>query len=143
MLDANPSKRLVQPKAPDYLIPTFTPEHIEKMLAACDQKTKEGFRNYVLLLVLLDTGMRVSELCGLRVNDVYVSGASGAYVKVFGTGRKEREIGLLLRLTRWGRRGGGRRKSNSDSPVNLLYIRYMSDNVTRLFQYRTSLNGHE
>jgi integrase/recombinase XerD len=94
LLDANPSMRLVQPKAPDYLIPTFTPEHIEKMLAACDQKTKEGFRNYVLLLVLLDTGMRVSELCGLRVNDVYVSGASGAYVKVFGKGRKEREIGL-------------------------------------------------
>lgn len=94
LLNSNPSSRLVQPKAPDYLIPTFTTEHIEKMLAVCDQKTKEGFRNYVLLLVLLDTGMRASELSGLRVNDVYVSGSSGAYVRVFGKGRKEREIGL-------------------------------------------------
>ena len=93
LLDTNPSARLVQPKAPDYIIPTFTPEHIEKMLATCDQKTKEGFRDYVLLLVLLDTGMRVSELCGLRVEDVHVSG-SGAYVKVLGKGNKEREIGL-------------------------------------------------
>jgi integrase/recombinase XerD len=94
LLDANPSARLVQPKAPDYIIPTFTPEHIEKMLATRDQKTKDGFRNYVLLLVLLDTGMRVSELSGLRVEDVHVSGSGGAYVKVFDKGKKEREIGL-------------------------------------------------
>jgi integrase len=33
----------------------------------------------VLLLVLLDTGMRVSELCGLRLEDVHVSGSSGAH----------------------------------------------------------------
>jgi integrase/recombinase XerD len=94
LLESNPSARLVQPKAPDYLIPTFTPEHLEKMLATCDLKTNEGFRNYVLLLVLLDTGMRVSELCGLRVEDVHVAGSGGAYVRVFGKGRKEREIGL-------------------------------------------------
>ncbi|HEV2580183.1 MAG TPA: site-specific integrase [Ktedonobacteraceae bacterium] len=54
----------------------------------------DEFLNYVLLLVLLDTGMRVSELCGLRVEDVLVSGSQGAFVRVFGKGRKEREIGL-------------------------------------------------
>jgi integrase/recombinase XerD len=36
LLNGNPATRLVQQKAPDYLIPTFTPEHIEKMLATCD-----------------------------------------------------------------------------------------------------------
>lgn len=89
LLDGNPSSRLVQPKAPDYLIPAFTPEHIERMLATCDVSTPLGFRDYVLLLVLLDTGMRVSESCGLKVADVH-----DRYVKVFGKGRKEREIGL-------------------------------------------------
>lgn len=89
LIEKNPTARLVQPKAPDYLIPTFTVEHVETMLATCDQKTPDGFRNYVLLLVLLDTGMRVSELCGLRLEDVH-----DRYVKVFGKGRKEREIGL-------------------------------------------------
>jgi integrase/recombinase XerD len=89
LIATDPSSRLVQPKAPDYLIPTFTIEHIEKMLATCDTSTGEGFRNYVLLLVLLDTGMRASELCGLRVTDVH-----DRYVRVFGKGRKEREIGL-------------------------------------------------
>lgn len=89
LLNANPASRLVQPKAPDYLIPTFTTEHVEKMLATCDQSTTEGFRNYVILLVFLDTGMRLSELCGLQVSDIHER-----YVKVFGKGRKEREIGL-------------------------------------------------
>jgi integrase/recombinase XerD len=89
LIVSDPSTRLVQPKAPDYLVPTFTVEHIEKMLATCDTGTPEGFRNYVLLLVLLDTGMRVSELCGLKVTDIH-----DRYVKVLGKGRKEREIGL-------------------------------------------------
>lgn len=89
LIESNPSARLVQPKAPDYLIPTFTVEHIDKMLATCDVKTSEGFRDYVIILVLLDTGMRVSELCGLRLADVH-----DRYVKVLGKGRKEREIGL-------------------------------------------------
>lgn len=91
LLNVNPATRLVQPKAPDYIVPTFSPEHIEKMLACCDQATSEGFRNYVLLLVLLDTGMRLSELCGLKLSDV---DSQFRYVKVFGKGRKEREIGL-------------------------------------------------
>jgi integrase/recombinase XerD len=91
LLDTNPSARLVQPKAPDYIIPTFTPEHIEKMLAVCDQTKTEGFRDYVLLLVFLDTGMRLSELCGLKLTDL---DSQFRYVKVFGKGRKEREIGL-------------------------------------------------
>ncbi len=89
LLPSNPSARLVQPKAPEYLIPTFTLEHIEKMLATCDLSTGEGFRNYVLLLLFLDTGMRASELCGLHVTDI-----QDRYIKVLGKGRKEREIGL-------------------------------------------------
>ena len=38
---------------------------------------------------MLDTGMRRAELCGLKVANVH-----DRYVKVFGKGRKEREIGL-------------------------------------------------
>ena len=89
LIDINPADKLTMPKAPTYLIPTFGPEHIEKMLARCDISTPLGFRDYVLLLVLLDTGMRLSEICSLHVEDVY-----DRYVKVTGKGRKEREIGL-------------------------------------------------
>lgn len=89
LLDASPATRLIQPKAPDYLIPTFSEDHIKIMLSSCDQSEPLGFRDYVLLLMFLDTGMRLAELCGLRVGDVH-----DRYVRVFGKGQKEREIGI-------------------------------------------------
>lgn len=89
LLEVNPALRLVQPKAPTFLVTTFTIQHLGAMLAACDQSEPLGYRNYVLLLLLLDTGMRVSEVCGLRVADVH-----DRYVRVMGKGRKEREIGM-------------------------------------------------
>jgi site-specific recombinase XerD len=42
-----------------------------------------------MLLTLMDTGIRVSELCGLTVDDVHEG-----YLTVFGKGAKEREVGL-------------------------------------------------
>ncbi len=89
LIKTNPATRLAKPKIPSRVVIAFTPEHIDRMLAVCDTETVLGFRNYVLLLLLLDTGMRVSELCGLRVQDIHSS-----YVKVYGKGAKEREIGI-------------------------------------------------
>jgi len=89
LLSASPAARLKKPQVAKKVLPTFTDEHIEKMLAACDTDSRTGFRDYVILLVLLDTGMRVSELCGLRLTDVYPR-----YVRVMGKGQKEREIGI-------------------------------------------------
>lgn len=89
LLSDDPSKRLVSPKVPVRVVPAFTEAHIEKMLATFDTSTPTGFRDYVIILLLLDSGMRLSELCGLNVDDV-----REGYVKVFGKGRKEREIGI-------------------------------------------------
>ncbi|MGH2611623.1 MAG: tyrosine-type recombinase/integrase, partial [Rhabdochlamydiaceae bacterium] len=89
LIDKSPAIRLAMPKVPKRVITTFTPEQLDKMLASCDVSTEQGFRDYVILAVLLDTGMRVSELAGLRVSHVY-----SRYVKVLGKGLKEREIGL-------------------------------------------------
>lgn len=89
LIKANPSVRLAKPKIPKKVIAAFTPDHIDRMLAVCDTGTVKGFRDYVLLLVLLDTGIRVSELCGLRLQDVHPG-----YIKVTGKGRREREIGM-------------------------------------------------
>jgi integrase/recombinase XerD len=41
------------------------------------------------MLVLLDTGLRVSELCSIQLDDVHE-----AYIKVLGKGPKEREVGI-------------------------------------------------
>jgi integrase/recombinase XerD len=89
LMALSPAARLKKPQLPKKVKPTLTPEQVEKLLAACDTGTRAGFRDYVMLLVLLDTGMRVSELCGLRLSDVYPR-----YVRVDGKGQKQREIGL-------------------------------------------------
>lgn len=89
LIDNNPTARLSPPKVPVRVTPAFRQEHIEKMLDACDTSTPIGFRDYVIVLLLLDTGMRVGELVGLKVSDV-----NDRFVKVFGKGRREREIGI-------------------------------------------------
>ncbi len=89
LIDKSPAARLSMPKVPKRVITTFAPEQIDKMLASCDVSTEQGFRDYVILVLLLDTGMRVSELADLRVSNVHPR-----YVKVLGKGLKEREIGL-------------------------------------------------
>ncbi len=85
-IDKDPARRIGRPKLPEYIIPTFKPEHLAAMFDACDVKTSLGFRDYTILLVLLDTGIRLSELCGLKLGDVH-----DTYLVVFGKGDKQRE----------------------------------------------------
>ena len=58
------------------------------LLAAPDLKTWSGHRDHTLLLVAVQTGLRVSELIGLRCQDVVLG--TGAHVRCLGKRRKER-----------------------------------------------------
>jgi integrase/recombinase XerD len=95
LIDTNPAVRLKHPKAPKRIRPAFIAEHIEKMLAACDTSTLDGFRDKVILLLLLDTGLRISEISALCVYDVH-----DTYIKVMGKGRKEREVGIYPEMSK-------------------------------------------
>jgi site-specific recombinase XerD len=66
----------------------LTPKEIEALLGAPDSKTWSGRRDHILLLVAIQTGLRSSELTGLKRQDVTVG--AGAYVRCIGKGRKER-----------------------------------------------------
>lgn len=85
----NPTDRVPRIKIPHYVISTFTPEQMAAMLDSCDVDTATGFRDYSLLLVLMDTGIRLSELCGLTLDHIH-----DGYLTVFGKGEKEREVGM-------------------------------------------------
>lgn len=61
---------------------------VDALLAAPDRDTWTGRRDTVLLDVALQTGLRVSELTGLRVGDVEVG--TGPHLRCHGKGRKER-----------------------------------------------------
>ncbi len=60
----------------------------EALLAAPDRKTWLGRRDHAIVMLLLQTGLRVSELRDLRCEDVVLS--TGAHVRCRGKGRKER-----------------------------------------------------
>jgi integrase/recombinase XerD len=70
----------------------LTRPEIEALLSAPDRATWGGRRDYALLLVATQTGLRISELIGLRCDDV-VLGAGGS-VRCQGKGRKQRTTPL-------------------------------------------------
>jgi len=79
---AIPSKRYER-----RLIEHLKPEEIDALLAAPDRATWLGRRDRALLLVAIQTGLRVSELISLRRDDVVLS--TGAHVRCEGKGRKD------------------------------------------------------
>jgi site-specific recombinase XerD len=83
----------IPPKRFDKRIVTFltTPE-IDTLLAAPDQSRWEGRRDRTLMLLAIQTGLRVSELIGLNCRDVTLG--TGANVRCDGKGRKQRAVPL-------------------------------------------------
>lgn len=79
----------IPPKRTDKVLVTFlTEEEAEALLAAPDRSTRIGRRDHALLLLALETGLRVSELTGLTCAAVQLG--AGAHVRCHGKGRKER-----------------------------------------------------
>jgi integrase/recombinase XerD len=69
-IENNVMAKVKMPKVLDIVIPTFSEKEIEKLLAQPDKSSNEGFRNYYLMLTLVDTGIRLSELAHLRTDDI-------------------------------------------------------------------------
>lgn len=80
---AIPSKRFTRT-----LVQFLTRGEVDALLAAPDRSTWSGRRDHALFLMAVQTGLRLSELTGLRQEDLHLG--AGAHVRVIGKGRKER-----------------------------------------------------
>lgn len=89
LIDSNPMLKVKMPKVPKKVVPTFSQNEIEKLLRQPDKKTSIGFRNYTIMLTYLDTAARLSEIAGLKVDDVDLD---NGYLRVMGKGSRERYI---------------------------------------------------
>jgi len=91
---------LKMPKAPQNLIEPLTTAEIDQLVKIQNPLTALGCRNNAILVLLLDTGLRVSELCGLRSDDAHIE---EGHLKVMGKGAKERivPIGGLAQKMLW------------------------------------------
>jgi len=89
LIAEDPSLHLESPKIRRSLPGYLRLEEVEKLLARPDEKTPLGLRDRAMLEVLYSTGLRVSELIGLRVMDV--DRATGC-IRCIGKGDKERIV---------------------------------------------------
>ncbi|MEX2219868.1 MAG: tyrosine recombinase XerC [Phycisphaerales bacterium] len=91
LADTNPMTLIRTPRQGKRLPKAITIEQIEKLLAAPDEREVLGMRDRAMLETLYSTGIRVSELVGLEVDDIDLSGEA---VRVKGKGKKERVVPL-------------------------------------------------
>jgi integrase/recombinase XerD len=82
---------------PHKQVPYLSRQEVNALLAAPDQNTWSGRRDHAWLLLAVQTGLRLSELPGLKREDMPLG--TGAYVHVLGKGRKERCIPLTKQTT--------------------------------------------
>jgi site-specific recombinase XerD len=93
--------RIPVPKARSKIINTFSPEQVRQMLNLCQMSNGNGQRNLAILLLLLDTGVRVSELVHIDLDDVDLEDGS---VRIrISKGNRERivPIGSLVQKALW------------------------------------------
>jgi len=93
----------------------LTRPEIDALMAAPDQATWAGRRDRTLLLVAVQTGLRLSELTGLRCEDVILG--TGAHLRCTGKGRKERCTPLRRETTAALRAWLAERKGQPGDPV--------------------------
>lgn len=101
LIPDNPVAHLKTPKLEKQVVQALAPKEVEPLLDQCPQKTYLGCRNRAIVMIFLDTGMRVSELANLNLDDVDMG--SGSILIKHGKGGKQRlvRIGSRARKALW------------------------------------------
>jgi len=89
LITEDPASQIKTPKMKQSIPGVISLDDVETLLGAPDESTPEGLRDSAMLEVLYATGIRVSELVGLKLNDVNFD---HGYVIVYGKGSKERIV---------------------------------------------------
>lgn len=84
------SKSIKLKKVPKEKMDFMTIEEMKAFFRSIDLKHKSGYKHYVMLTVLYETGSRVSELINMKVSDIYFN--ENPYIKITGKGNKERLV---------------------------------------------------
>jgi integrase/recombinase XerD len=88
-IPADPSEFLESPKIGRHLPDVLTVEEIDRIVKCIDLSQPEGHRNKAMIEAMYSCGLRVSELCGLKMNDLYME---EGFLRVTGKGSKQRLV---------------------------------------------------
>lgn len=89
--NTDPTVHLEMPQIEQKLPKVLSIEEVEQLISAPNREKPQGIRDVAMLELLYGTGMRISELIGLNIEDVHVT---MGFVRVFGKGGKERIVPL-------------------------------------------------
>lgn len=93
-LESDPTELLESPQTGFKLPEVMTVEEIDLLIGSIDRSTKEGQRNRAILETLYSCGLRVSELCNLKLSELYFE---EGFIKVEGKGSKQRLVPISPR----------------------------------------------
>ncbi len=93
-IEADPSELLEGPKIGLHLPEVLTLDEIDQLIGAIDRSSYEGQRNRAILETLYSCGLRVSELCNLKLSDLYLD---EGFIRVEGKGSKQRLVPISER----------------------------------------------
>ena len=90
-VDTNPFDRLQRPKVTAGPVPVFTEDELRRLVQACNGTDFSARRDMAIMRILIDTGVRVSELVGIKLDDIDFETGS---VRVTGKGDRIRVVPL-------------------------------------------------
>lgn len=96
-IDADPAELLESPRRPARLPEVLTLDEVERLEEAVDLSQPEGHRDRAVIEVLYSCGLRVSELCFLRLSDLYLE---EGFLRVTGKGGRQRLVPVSPRAVR-------------------------------------------
>lgn len=88
-LDTDPMELLDYPKKPQHLPDVLSVEEVDLIESCIDLSQTEGQRNKAIIETLFSCGLRVSELCNLKLSDLYLD---EGFIRVTGKGSKQRLV---------------------------------------------------
>lgn len=92
----NPIDKIKKQKEPIIIINTFTNEEVKRMIKYYRGSKFLDMRNQLIMIILFDTGIRCSELCGLRLSDV-----RDTYINIMGKGKKIRHVPITAIINKY------------------------------------------
>lgn len=96
-LDDDPTELLEMPKRPQKLPTVLSLDEVNRIEAAIDLSQEEGQRDLAIIEMLYSCGLRVSELCGLLLSNLFVD---EGFIRVTGKGSKQRLVPVSPRAVR-------------------------------------------
>lgn len=129
ILKDNPCEKINMPKTEKTLPEVLSMDEIDKMIDLIDVSTPLGLRNKAMFETLYASGLRISELLDLKLQDIHLK---EKYLVVIGKGNKERKVPIgemaVISLRKYLEKGRG---YILKTPTNYLFFNYKGEKMSR------------